>query len=89
MGGHKVFRDEIFGHIRSVWQADHRYYRKHGLYDFEQKKIGLRIVNFLLLLACKVPYVRNKYFGNIKKFIAGRYEKQIDKLTQQDQLVLK
>ena len=89
VGGHKIFRDEIFGHIRSVWQADHRYYRKHGLYDFEQKKTGLRIVNFFLLLACKIPFIRKKYYGNIKKFIAGRYEKQMDKLIQQNKLVVR
>jgi multimeric flavodoxin WrbA len=80
VGGHKIFRDEIYGHIRGVWQADHRYYRKHGLYDFEQKKIGLRIMNSILLLACKIPSVRKKYYGNIKKFPAQRFGKLIDKL---------
>jgi len=89
VGGHKIFRDEIFGHIRSVWQADHRYYRKHGLYDFEHKKTGLRMVNFLLLLACKIPSFRRKYYRNIKKFIAGRYDKLIEKLAREDNLVLK
>ena len=89
VAGHKVFRDEIFGHIRSVWQADHRYYKKHGLYDFEQKKIGLRIVNFFLLFACKIPSFRKKYYGNIRKFIAGRYAKLIEKLLQEDKLVPK
>ncbi|MFC2126538.1 NAD(P)H-dependent oxidoreductase, partial [Bacteroidota bacterium] len=72
VGGHKVFRDEIFGHIRSVWQADHKYFKKHGLYDFEQKKIGLRIMNFFLLIACKIPSFRKKFYGNIMKFTASR-----------------
>ena len=87
VGGHKIFRDEIFGHIRSVWQADHRYFRKHGLYDFEQKKTGLRIINFFLLLACKIPSFRRKYYKNIRKFIAGRYEKSLAKLIREDKLV--
>lgn len=87
VGGHKIFRDEIFGHIRSVWQADHRYYRKHGLYDFEQKKIGLRIINFFLLLTCKIPSFRKKYYKNIRKFIASRYEKSLEKLIKEDKLV--
>lgn len=89
VGGHKVFRDEIFGHIRSVWQADHRYYRKHGLYDFEQKKTGSRIVNFFLLLACRIPSFRKKYYRNIRKFIAGRYDKLIEKLAREEKLVPK
>jgi len=80
VGGHKIFRDEIFGHIRGVWQADHRYYKKHGLYDFEQKKMGMRVMNFFLLAACRIPFVRKKYYSNIKKFPAKRLGKLLDKL---------
>jgi multimeric flavodoxin WrbA len=87
VGGHKIFRDEIFGHIRSVWQADHKYYRSHNLYDFEQKKTGLRIVNFFLLLACRTPSFRKKYYKNIRKFIASQYEKSLEKLIREGKLV--
>jgi len=87
-GGHKIFRDEIFGHIRSVWQADHRYYKKHGLYDFEQKKRGLRIMNFFILTACRVPSFRKKYYGNIMKFPSKRFGKVTDQLIQQRDLTL-
>ncbi len=83
VGGHKIFRDEIFGHIRSVWQADHRYFRKNGLYDFEQKKRGLRMMNFFLLTACKIPSFRKKYYQNIMKFPAKRFGKEMDKLMPQ------
>jgi len=83
VGGHKIFRDEIFGHILSVWQADHRYYRKNGLYDFEQKKRGLRIMNFFLLAACKIPSFRKKYYQNMMKFPAKRFGKITDKLIQE------
>ncbi len=80
VGGHKIFRDEIFGHIRSVWQADHRFYKRNGMYDFEQKKTGLRIINFFLLAACRIPSFRKKYYSNIKKFPAQRFGKVMDKL---------
>jgi multimeric flavodoxin WrbA len=80
VGGHKIFRDEIFGHIRSVWQADHRYYKKNGLYDFEQKKTGMRIMNFFLITACHFPSFRKKYYANIKKFPAQRFGKVMDKI---------
>lgn len=83
VGGHKIFRDEIFGHIRGVWQADHRYYKKNGLYDFEQKKTGLRIMNFILLTACRIPRFRKKYYGNIMKFPSQRFSKVMDKLFQE------
>jgi len=88
VGGHKIFRDEIFGHIRSVWQADHRHYRKHGLYDFEQKKRGLRIMNFFLLTACKIPSFRKKYYQNIMKFPAKRFVSLTDKLMRERESIL-
>lgn len=30
VGGHKIFRDNVWGRLRPLWQADHRYYKKHG-----------------------------------------------------------
>jgi multimeric flavodoxin WrbA len=80
VGGHIVFRDNVWGRLRGVWQADHRYYKKHGWYDFPQKKYGMRIMNSILILACKIPYVRNKYYGNIKKFPSIRFGKLVDKI---------
>ena len=34
IGGSKVFRDMVYGRMRFVFQADHRYYEEHGFYDF-------------------------------------------------------
>ena len=34
VGGHKLFRDAIWGNLRFVFHADHRYYKRHGLYAF-------------------------------------------------------
>ena len=39
VGGHKVFRDDIWGRLRPLWQADYRYFKKHGLFDFPQKDL--------------------------------------------------
>jgi len=36
VGGRKIFRDDIWGRLRFVFQADHRYYEANGLYDFPQ-----------------------------------------------------
>lgn len=84
VGGHKIFRDEIFGHLRGVWQADFRHYRKNGYFDFEQKKIGMRMINFFILTACRIPSFRKKYYANIKKFPAQRFGKLTDKLLARD-----
>ncbi|MDD1686293.1 hypothetical protein [Methanoregula sp.] len=36
IGGHKIFRDTIYGGMRFVIQADYRYYMAHGMFDFPQ-----------------------------------------------------
>ncbi len=36
VGGMKIFRDDIWGRLRFVFQADHRYYEANNLYDFPQ-----------------------------------------------------
>ncbi len=36
IGGMKIFRDDVWGRHRFVFQADHRYYKENGIYDFPQ-----------------------------------------------------
>jgi multimeric flavodoxin WrbA len=50
VGGAKIFRDEMWGDLRFVFQADYRYYRKHGMIDFPQSKIGTRVMNLFIPL---------------------------------------
>ncbi|MFC1854139.1 NAD(P)H-dependent oxidoreductase [candidate division CSSED10-310 bacterium] len=38
VGGHKIFRDDVFSNLRFVFQADHRYFKSQDLYDFPRKK---------------------------------------------------
>jgi multimeric flavodoxin WrbA len=59
-GGHKIFRDEIWGNMRAVFRADHAYYKKHGMYDFPQGDLPRRIRTMLLSLLLSVPPVRKK-----------------------------
>jgi multimeric flavodoxin WrbA len=75
VGGHKVFRDNIWGRLRMIWQADHRYYRKHGKYDFPQKEVKLWIANPVMMALTKIPTFRKKFYVNITKFSSGRLKK--------------
>ena len=79
VGGHKVFRDDIWGRLRPIWQADHRYFRKHGLYDFPQRDYKIRVLTPILMLLTRVPGVRKKYYANIGKFPAGRLKRLIER----------
>ncbi len=65
VGSSKVFRDEIWGRLRLVFQVDHRYYRKHGFYDFPQKKYRMRLKNGLMMLFTRIPAVRRAFPGRL------------------------
>jgi len=75
VGGHKVFRDDIWGRLRMIWQADHRYYKKHDKYDFPQKELKLWIANPIMMSLTKIPIFRKKFYMNITKFSSGRLKK--------------
>jgi multimeric flavodoxin WrbA len=80
VGGHKVFRDDIWGRLRPIWQADHRYYRSHGLYDFPQRDIKIRIFRPIMMLLTKIPKFRKGFYGGVKTFPAKRYSRLIENI---------
>ena len=62
-----------------IWQADHRYFKKHGKYDFPQKDFKIMIFNPIMLLLTKIPKFRKKFYANITKFSSGRLKKIVEK----------
>ena len=40
VGGLKIFRDLIY-QMQGMMREDHRFYKKHGFYDFPQKRKGM------------------------------------------------
>ncbi|MHB8770051.1 MAG: NAD(P)H-dependent oxidoreductase [Syntrophales bacterium] len=58
VGGAKVLRDEIWGPLRFVFLADHRYFKKHGMYRFPQKQYKMRLRNALMTLLMSIPATR-------------------------------
>ena len=79
VGGQKVFRNDTWGRIRMIWQADHRYYKKHGKYDFPQKDLKMCIFNPVMVSLSKIPKFRRAFYKNITKFSSGRLKKLADK----------
>lgn len=67
IGGIKLFRDEMWGHLRPVFQADHRYYKSHGIYDFPQKDYGVRLRNLLVTPILKLPSAKRWFQKNMKE----------------------
>lgn len=82
VGGNKVFRDNIWGRLRGLWQADHRYYKKNGFYDFPQYQLKFRIMIPMLMMLTKIPAFRKKFYRNVKKMPSIRLGKVVDKIDR-------
>lgn len=67
VAGTKLFRDYIWGRLRPVFQADHRYYKEHGMYNFPQKQYKWRMINGTLVLLTKIPAFRREFVKRMKK----------------------
>lgn len=67
VAGTKLFRDAIYGRLRVVFQADHRYYKEHGMYNFPQKNYKWRVINSILVMLTKIPAVRREFVKRMKQ----------------------
>ncbi len=75
VGGTKIFRDAIYGRLRFPFQADHKFYKENGLYDFPQKDRRIMIQNMILTLLTKIPSMRKEiYQKRIKKEMIKPFE---------------
>jgi multimeric flavodoxin WrbA len=62
VGGMKIFRDDVWGKLRFPFQADHRFYKSHGVYDFPQRDYKTRMTATLLRLLTKIPRIRKEIY---------------------------
>lgn len=62
IAGHKIFRDEIWSDLRFPFIADHKYYKKHDMYDFPQKRKKRIIISSILCFLTNFPGFRNKVY---------------------------
>ncbi len=74
VGGHKIFRDSIYGDMRLAFQADYRYYKEHGLFDFPQKDFRTRMFNLVLVPLLMIPGIRKKAFSDMKPHMIKPFE---------------
>jgi len=74
VAGAKLFRDEMWGNLRFVFVADHKYYKSHGFYDFPQKDYGVRIRNLLVMPLMGIPAARRWFQKNMKENMLRGYK---------------
>jgi multimeric flavodoxin WrbA len=66
VAGTKLFRDAVWSRLRIVFQADHKYYKKHGFYNFPQKNYKWRLINSSIVLLTKIPFMRREFVKRMK-----------------------
>jgi multimeric flavodoxin WrbA len=80
VGGTKIFRDDIWGRLRFPFLADHRFYQKHGMYDFPQKDYRARAISALMILLTRVPPIRKDiYTKRIKTEMVKPFQKVVER----------
>lgn len=78
VGGIKVFRDDIWGRLRTAFQADHRAYKRLGVYDFPQRDLRVRALNGATTVLFKVPRIREEFTARIKEGMIQPYQKVLE-----------
>lgn len=75
IAGRKIFRDDIWGKLRFIFQADHRFYKRYGLYDFPQYDIGARVMNLFMMLITKIPTYKKHFQKKMRENMIRQYKK--------------
>ena len=82
VGGMKIFRDLIWL-MQGMMKADHKFYKKHGQYDFPQKKRGMMLKMYLVGALISSPKIKAKMGNAMNEGMIAPYKKLLDKLDSQ------
>lgn len=79
VGGMKIFRDLIWI-MRGIMKADHKFYKKHGVYDFPQKKRGQMMLMCFLGAMVRNKKIKAKMGNKFNEGMIAPYQKVIKKI---------
>ncbi len=80
VGGTKLFRDDIYGRLRTVFAADHRAYQQMGIYKtFPQKNLPIILLNTFIAPLVNIPFIRRKFNSMIKQQMVNGFQSAIQK----------
>ncbi len=80
VAGAKLFRDAVFGKLRVVFQADHKYYKNNGFYDFPNKNYKWRMINSTIVSFTKIPFMRREFIKRMKVEMIKPFGKILSKI---------
>jgi multimeric flavodoxin WrbA len=75
IAGMKIFRDDVWGHLRVVFRADHKAYKRLGVYDFPQRRLAERLLVCLAYLLTGLPGIRRRWPGMIRQGMLFPYRR--------------
>ncbi|MBR2561691.1 MAG: NAD(P)H-dependent oxidoreductase [Eubacterium sp.] len=82
VGGLKIFRDLIF-EMQGLMKEDHRFYKKHGFYDFPQKKMGRVAGMYLVSAMMNSEKIRRKIKFSMTDGMMLSYKKVLEKAKKE------
>lgn len=80
VGGMKIFRDLIWL-MQGMMKADHKFYKKHGQYDFPQKKRGMMLSMYLVGALISSPKLKAKMGNKMTVGMLAPYKKVLAKVN--------
>ena len=81
VGGMKIFRDLIY-EMRGMMRADHKFFKKHGQYDFPHKRKGNTIKMYLVGCLMKSKKIQAKMGNKINEGMIMPYKKVLDEVKK-------
>jgi hypothetical protein len=80
VGGMKIFRDDIYGRLRMIFPADHKAYKKNGLYKtFPQSEYSTMMQNTFVVPVVNLPPIRKGFDKMVKKQMVEPYKQVVAK----------
>ena len=81
VGGMKIFRDLIY-QMRGMMRADHKFYKKQGIYDFPQKKRLASLKMYLVGALLSNEKILSKMGNKMNEGMLAPYEKLFKNLEK-------
>ena len=81
IGGMKIFRDLIWL-MQGMMKADHKFYKKHGQYDFPQRKRGTMLKMYLVGALISSPKIKAKMGNAMNEGMLAPYKKILEKIQK-------
>ncbi len=78
VGGHKIFRDQIWARLSFPFTADYRYYEAHGLFDFPQQDVRYLEFSKQMTEMIKDPKMKEMVRKMMKTEMLKGYAKIVD-----------